>query len=289
MPKSKRPKINISTQIRLWVASGGRCEFPGCNKPVWKDNLTFMPGNFSQISHIIGQSPNGPRGSEEKSKKYAKDFNNLMLLCSTHNKLIDDYPDKYTISFLRESKKAHEKRIKTQTGIQLDRKTTIIRFQANIKGRKVEIPSTEINMSTIENGRYPDDKGYLIDLTSLEYDKKKSLWSVATNKIKTSINQLLTQGNDGYKPKHISIFGLGPIPLLVYLGFVLSNAIPADIYIKLRNGWTIKKSKKIVEFFVNRKNIKKSKKEVALLIAITGTPTLSEIGKNIDTHLQFIK
>jgi hypothetical protein len=33
---------------------------------------------------------------------------NLILLCPTHHKLVDDYPDRYTIDVLREMKGAHE-------------------------------------------------------------------------------------------------------------------------------------------------------------------------------------
>ena len=40
--KSKiiRDSIPDRTRLKLWVKSAGRCEFSGCNKPVWRNDLT---------------------------------------------------------------------------------------------------------------------------------------------------------------------------------------------------------------------------------------------------------
>jgi len=281
MAKTKRKKIDLKIQLHLWVAAGGRCEFPGCNKPLWRDDLTFTEGNYSNISHIIAQAPNGPRGNTILSKKLEKNFDNLMLMCQAHNKLIDSHPDKYTADFLRKAKKIHEEKIKTQTGIQSDKKTTVIRLQANIRSRKVEVAPSEVNVAVVDAGRYPDGKGVLIDLTQLDYARKKSLWDTAVTQIKKEVDRALAPGNDGYKLQHISVFGLAPIPLLVYLGFALGNTIPADIYIKLRNQWIFKKSQNPVRFPVYRRNAKRIGNEIGLSIAITGTTPISEMEKYV--------
>ena len=60
--KSKPKDVPSHTRLKLWVKTAGRCEFRGCNKPVWRNNLTLSDGNFGEVAHIIGASKDGPRG-----------------------------------------------------------------------------------------------------------------------------------------------------------------------------------------------------------------------------------
>ncbi|MCX6753994.1 MAG: hypothetical protein NTV03_02995 [Candidatus Nomurabacteria bacterium] len=59
--------IPQDVKLKLWVLSGGRCEFPGCNEYVWRDGLTLQEDNFSHMAHIVSDSPGGPRGDDELS------------------------------------------------------------------------------------------------------------------------------------------------------------------------------------------------------------------------------
>src|SRR3989344_1736754 len=153
--KEKRPPIPEKIQLRLWVLTAGRCEFPGCNKLLIRDELTLSPGNYSNISHIISWTSSGPRGDAELSPKLAADFSNLMLMCQPHGKQIDikENLSIYTVDFLRQCKESHEQRIKIQTEIDVSRKTTAIRIQSNIRGRRVEVPHTEVYTALINAGR----------------------------------------------------------------------------------------------------------------------------------------
>ena len=96
---NERPSIPAPVKFELWTKSGGRCEFEGCNKPLWYDGLTFAKINGSNIAHIISWTPNGPRGDENLSEKLATDVNNLMLTCPIHNHLIDskDHIEEYSV------------------------------------------------------------------------------------------------------------------------------------------------------------------------------------------------
>ena len=47
---------------KLWVKSGGRCQYDGCNTPLWKDSLMQKDLNKSYVSHIVAASVDGPRG-----------------------------------------------------------------------------------------------------------------------------------------------------------------------------------------------------------------------------------
>jgi len=283
--KSKRPPIPLKTQLRLWVISAGRCQFPGCNEFLLNDKTTLAEGNYSNIAHIISWTPIGPRGDIELSQKLARDISNLMLMCQRHGKVIDikENIGTYSIEFLRKCKEEHENRIRIQTNIDISRKTTVVRIQTNIRGRRVDVSQSDTYNALIAEKRYPqDEKGILIDLTNLHYSANKSSWYTATNQIDAVLGNALTVGNDERKEKHFSVFGIAPIPILVYLGFKLGNTIPADIYIKLREKpWARASSYSKLTYSVNKPRSKNKSKFVGLSIAISGTTLKDEITKHI--------
>ena len=51
--KKKRPAIPENVKRELWIKSGGRCEFRGCNKYLYKDGVTKQPRNLANIAHIV--------------------------------------------------------------------------------------------------------------------------------------------------------------------------------------------------------------------------------------------
>jgi hypothetical protein len=58
-------------------------------------------------AHIIARSPDGPRGGQ-LDPAAIDEFDNLILLCKTHHKLVDDQQETFTADFLRTHKRAHE-------------------------------------------------------------------------------------------------------------------------------------------------------------------------------------
>jgi len=57
--------------------------------------------------HIVARAKKGPRSGSIKPRDL-DDYRNLILLCPTHHKEIDDQPAEYTIEQLREIKRKHE-------------------------------------------------------------------------------------------------------------------------------------------------------------------------------------
>ncbi|MFA4830486.1 MAG: HNH endonuclease [Thermodesulfovibrionales bacterium] len=58
--------------------------------------------------HIIANSTDGPRGNISTQEDLNK-YDNLILLCRIHHKIIDDQPNTYTVERLRKIKVTHEK------------------------------------------------------------------------------------------------------------------------------------------------------------------------------------
>ena len=48
-------------RYQLWSMAGGRCEYDGCNKPLWIDAVTKRMFNSAYIAHIVADKPDGQR------------------------------------------------------------------------------------------------------------------------------------------------------------------------------------------------------------------------------------
>ena len=230
-----RKAIPETTKLRLWVESAGRCEFKGCNTPVWRNGLTLNEGKFAQVAHIIGSSKDGPRGTDQ-SEELQIDFDNLMLLCQRCHKEIDDHPESYPVELLRAWKQDHENRIEIQTSYPEDiHKSTILVFSINIGARIVPI-----NIEPIRNAMFPKFptslKGIKIEEKDFDHRETPEQWQTfAETKIKRKVLRYLDEGMDDIKIKHISLFAIAPMPLLIYLGRWIGDTIPTDIYQSHRN------------------------------------------------------
>jgi hypothetical protein len=101
--------VSESTKRKLFTLSGNQCAFPGCTNPIFDTEHDVMVG---QICHIKAQSPGGPRYDPMQSPAERDGFENLILMCSAHNKIIDDphsaeaFPFELLIGYKRE----HEQR-----------------------------------------------------------------------------------------------------------------------------------------------------------------------------------
>jgi len=281
--QNRRPKILPLTVLKLWAMTAGRCEFYGCNEPLWRESLTMKEVNNSHISHIIAHSPSGPRGHGTLSKKLEKDFSNLMLVCRNHHNVIDskEHEKDYPVELLKKYKEMHESRIKTQTAIQDDLKTTVLIFKANVGDRRVNFPTDKLDKAITP--RYPDGKGVMIDLTSLNGNDNPQYWDVLKKHIAAEVRQNLKEGARQEGSKHLSVFAIGPIPLLVHLGNSIGSLVSIDLYHWHRDNqdWSWKgPGACVAKFTVKKPSISKSKsKEVALVLSLSGKIHRSEVAR----------
>lgn len=145
-------KISEQVKFRLWGKSGGRCQYEGCNTPLWLDALTKAEFNTAYIAHIVADKPDGPRGSKEFSEKLAKDISNLMLMCDAHHRLIDiEDVEGHSVERLRMMKKTHENRIEIATSITEDKQSHILLYGANIGGA-----SSSLSFKKASYGMFPE-------------------------------------------------------------------------------------------------------------------------------------
>lgn len=232
---ARRLKIPEPTKLKLWVAAGGRCQFPSCNKVVWRDGLTLKEDNFAHVAHIVGASKDGPRGDELLSEKEQANYDNLMLLCFDHHKLVDGkHEEEYSEDQLREYKRKHEERIMRQTALGPESATTVVRFQSPIRDRKAAVARSDAYAALYP--RFPaDDKGVFLDYSMKAGSGDESHWASFAQEVSDEVRNAFRIGNDGHRHEHLSIFAMAPIPILMHLGNRIGNVIPIDFYQKHRD------------------------------------------------------
>ncbi len=106
----QRNSISTKTLRLLYAHSGNCCAFEGCHLPIFEDDGTLT----GECCHIESYSPDGPRYNEHQTDEERNGYENLMLMCSRHHKIIDSNPEQYPTERLKATKKAHEDRYTAQ-------------------------------------------------------------------------------------------------------------------------------------------------------------------------------
>jgi len=102
--------LSLKTHKMLWGRAGNRCSYPDCNKELVIDETETDDASIvGEECHIVAQGKTGPRCDENFSKESKDKYNNLILMCNIHHKLIDDQPEKHTVDYLKKLKEDHEK------------------------------------------------------------------------------------------------------------------------------------------------------------------------------------
>lgn len=102
---------------RLYQRSGNRCAFPGCKKVLdFPESSLDDSVILSEVAHIVARSVNGPRGNHPLPLDERDKYDNLILLCEEHHKIIDSQPQTYSVERLKQMKLEHERLIEAATG-----------------------------------------------------------------------------------------------------------------------------------------------------------------------------
>ncbi len=105
--------ISLKTHKLLWGRSGNRCAFPDCRHELIADETeTDDESVIGDEAHVVAKNNDGPRGESDMSTEERDKYDNLILLCRIHHKIIDDQYLHYTVEKLKEMKITHEKWVK---------------------------------------------------------------------------------------------------------------------------------------------------------------------------------
>ena len=105
--------ISLKTHKILWARSEGKCAICKNELVIDPTDLNDDPSIVGDEAHIIARSASFTRGDYDSLSPEERDhYSNLILLCKTHHKQVDDQPGEYTVEKLRDIKAQHEAAVK---------------------------------------------------------------------------------------------------------------------------------------------------------------------------------
>lgn len=278
--------ISQKNKNLLWAISAGRCEYAGCNKVLHTDILTNQKCNSAYIAHIVADEPNGPRGDFKRSKLLANDICNLMLLCDTHHRMVDEDEITYTEPRLLEMKRQHEERIKRITNIAPNMSSEIILYGANIGVNNSPL-SYQLASEALLYDYYPAND-YPIELglkNSPFTDDTDAYWVAEETNLFTQFNQKIKPRLMQSHTDHYSVFAIAPQPLLIKFGVLLNDLNNVKVYQKHRepSTWKWQMTSPNIEY-IFREPTDKTKVPV-LIFSLSATITNDRIQKILGNNV----
>lgn len=235
-----RSKIPSSIQNLLWGRAAGRCEFAGCNEPLWKSDVTQETRNIAEKAHIRAYSLGGPRADPEWLHDAINELDNLILLCHGCHVTVDrmDGPARYTADMLHAMKRRHEDRIEAATAVAPDLSSHIVTYGTFI-GEHQALPTFADARQALFPKRYPASRDLFVlgTPTSPRRDHTPDYWREERQQLRYQFDRVRASLERG-TVAHLSVFALAPQPLLVDLGNLLGDLTPADIYQRHREPQT---------------------------------------------------
>lgn len=276
---SGRKQIPERIRFQLVARAAGRCQFPGCNKVLYEDELTKGPGNISNYAHIIPYRKDGPRGPETLHERPSNvdTLDNLMLLCWEHHKLVDTkpVPPEYSAKELRRIKKEHEDRIKTATSIQAERKAFVVNYTIPIAQGITAISVNEARLALFPD--YYPAQSDVIDLSpslpNVRLDTKR--YQDAVEDLRCKYHDFILRRIRECESPCFAVFAIGPMPLLIQLGVHINDTPNTIVYQKQRDaGWGWDESAPERKYTISTPEVMGGKKAVLLITLTQGVNDL---------------
>jgi hypothetical protein len=271
----------------LWVSAAGRCQFDGCNKPLWRDNLTLRKMNAAYVAHIVADKPRGPRGDKLRSRKLASDIGNLMLLCDVHHRLIDveDVAGHPELVLLR-MKQQHEQRVELLTSIDPEKQSTVVTYAAPVGETCPQIDHREAHLAMVPD-RFPTEP-HAIQLgaknTSLK-DQEKGYWTAEVEQLRRQFAIKVHERLQDGSVKHVSLFAIAPQPLLIVLGSLFTDIVPTDVFQRHREPASWKWREVDAPLALEVRDVPTKAGDVALNLSLSAKIDNERISKVIGTGI----
>ena len=274
--KPKR-KPTARTTLFLYVRAGGRCEFDGCNEY----DPTETPGNYGEQAHIWGFKERAARGTAP-GRPAADEINqvdNLILLCPQCHHHVDVVaPEDFPVEVLRGIKADHEARVRTLTKIAKNRDTVPIVLKGIVAGRPVDVSDEEMQ-SAAAPSYVKQRRRVEIDLTGVPDSPDPEYWATTSRAIDAEVHHLRSLRTEPGKTLRVSVFGLGPIPLLVHLGACLNDKLDVELFQLHRSpkSWSWKEGEGDARYSTRRLTDYERAAEPALLVNLSGRNRVESI------------
>ena len=224
--------IPEKVKTRLWGNAAGRCQYEGCNTPLWLDNVTKYEFNTSYIAHIVADSAGGPRGDPVRSEQLKCDIRNLMLLCDPHHRLIDKedvrgHPEARLVAM----KQMHERRIEIVSAIDQLRQSHMLLYGANIGDHASPVSYQRAAQAMLPDYFPAETTPISLGMVNSSFrDRRADFWQIERAQLRAMFTKFVTPRLANGEIQHLSVFALAPQPLLMLLGSLLCDLPVAEVY-----------------------------------------------------------
>ncbi|WP_197685406.1 SAVED domain-containing protein [Nitrospira japonica] len=165
-----------------------------------------------------------------QKKRLLNNIGNLMLVCHDCHRKIDKELDggRYTVELLTKWKHHHEKRIAIVTGVAPTKKSTVVLYGANIGDELSPLQAQEAHLAMFPHSCPSEELPLRLNMKWEGKDNDPQYWMTEEQNLRRGFERLIypriSEGDN------FSIFGLAPIPLLIRLGTLMTDKIPAQVY-----------------------------------------------------------
>lgn len=106
-----RKSLSTNLNRKLWSQCGGYCQRPDCNQYLFAES-GGKSVSLANVAHVIGHGTDGPRSEHELAEKIDKDgFDNLIMLCLSCHKIVDELESQYPVEEIQSWKNHHAGRV----------------------------------------------------------------------------------------------------------------------------------------------------------------------------------
>jgi len=153
-------------------------------------------------------------------------------MCDEHHRLIDKVDvEGHPVNRLRKMKAVHERRIEIMTGIDANKQSHVLLYGANV-GEHASPVSYEKAKEAMAPEWCPADTAPIVlgMANSAFRDGSEEFWGIETAQLRRKLAQEVRPRLDSGGIHHLSVFAFAPQPLLMLLGYLLSDIPAAEVY-----------------------------------------------------------
>ena len=282
---------------KVWVRAGGRCAM--CGEYLLDGDIGSPDTTIGEAAHIKGKRrgrANTKRGSSRSARhefllpgEDTDDPDNVMLLCRPHHTQIDAEVNAGTIDVetLRGIKTLHERRTFRATAMAVADRTVVIRVIGDLYGDTIQCSRLEATGACMRSSQRIPDFALALDHATIECDLRgmageqageRGYFDAACRAIDELVDGKLRDGVVTDHIGHLSVLAFARLPLLVYLGARLGDAISSDVYqrSRLTESWDWLESEHEAGFAVSAPSTCEQD-EAVVLVNVSGTIQRDEL------------
>ena len=233
-----KTKLKLEYKRKLFFDCGGRCS--RCCNALDYDVFSRATVESQEYAHIIGESEDGPRGSDQ-SRLYSGDISNIIVLCPTCHTIIDKNLTYYTVARLTNVKKKHEEKVIKLLDSLKNTESLAVKYTSPIGCVIPVVDEGKMDDAIRESGYY--SSRIPVDLNpnnTVFSDGSQEFWDAEWTQLSANFSSKIVALQERGSLTPVLLFALAPQPLLIRLGTLLSDITDVRVFQKRRepDTWT---------------------------------------------------